>query len=142
MLLIPYATVGVHQLDNKHFSLLPTTQGLVMEGNDVWKAFCYDVAMVRGIASSLPDKALRQSGKVEVALQTAIQQHREYIEASFFINIFMRSISVSYFLQVLQKLVPEVLILPADAQYPDCVFIEDTAVVADGVALITIPGMV
>lgn len=31
--------------------------------------------------------------------------------------------------------------LPADAQYPDCVFIEDTAVVADGVALITIPGM-
>lgn len=49
---------------------------------------------------------------------------------------------VSYFLQVLQKLVPEVVILPADAQYPDCVFIEDTAVVADGVALITIPGMV
>ena len=49
----------------------------------MWRAFCYDIAIVRGIASSLPDKALRQSGKVEVTLQIATQQHREYTEASF-----------------------------------------------------------
>ena len=30
--------------------------------------------------------------------------------------------------------------LPADEQFPDCVFVEDTAVIADEVALITIPG--
>lgn len=54
-----------------------------MEARDVWRAFCYDVALLRGIASSLPDKALRQSDQVEVDLQTATQQHREYTEVSF-----------------------------------------------------------
>lgn len=42
--------------------------------------------------------------------------------------------------QVLKKLVPATVFLPADDRYPDCVFIEDTAVVVDGVALVTIPG--
>ena len=42
--------------------------------------------------------------------------------------------------KVLKELVPETVVLPADELFPDCVFIEDTAVVADGVALITIPG--
>ena len=34
----------------------------------------------------------------------------------------------------------EVVTLPADDQLPDCVFVEDIAVVVDKVALITIPG--
>lgn len=33
-----------------------------------------------------------------------------------------------------------VTVLPADEDYPDCVFVEDTAVIAGGVALITRPG--
>lgn len=43
-------------------------------------------------------------------------------------------------LQVLRELGLKVIVLPADDQYPDCVFVEDVAVVADGTALITIPG--
>ena len=43
-------------------------------------------------------------------------------------------------IKVLKKLVPETVTLPADELFPDCVFIEDTAVIVDGVALITIPG--
>ena len=43
--------------------------------------------------------------------------------------------------KVLKELVAETVVLPADELFPDCVFIEDTAVVVDGVALITIPGI-
>ena len=34
----------------------------------------------------------------------------------------------------------QVVALPADDLFPDCVFVEDVAVVVDGVTLITIPG--
>lgn len=34
----------------------------------------------------------------------------------------------------------DITLLPADEQLPDCVFVEDTAVIADGLALITRPG--
>ena len=40
--------------------------------------FCYDLAVVRGVAASLPEKALRQSDSVAVDLQIAQQQHSEY----------------------------------------------------------------
>ena len=40
--------------------------------------FKYDLAVVRGVAASLPDSALRQSGGVAVDFQTAVQQHSEY----------------------------------------------------------------
>ena len=53
-----------------------------MEDVDADRYFCYDVAVVRGIAASLPDKALRQSDQVPPAaidLQKAVQQHSEYI---------------------------------------------------------------
>ena len=46
-----------------------------------------------------------------------------------------------FYFQVLESLGLEVVSLPADDTYPDCVFIEDAAVVADRVALITIPGI-
>lgn len=71
-----------------------------MEGSssDVWSAFCYDLAMVRGIANSLPDNALRKSDSVVVDLQTATEQHREYTEVSSPLQraILTFSLSVSY----------------------------------------------
>lgn len=42
---------------------------------------------------------------------------------------------------MLRELGLDVVVIPEDDLYPDCVFVEDTAVVADGVALITIPGL-
>ncbi|CAI8017712.1 N(G),N(G)-dimethylarginine dimethylaminohydrolase 1 [Geodia barretti] len=86
------------------------------------RMFCYDLAVVRGVAASLPEKALRQSDSVAVDLQIAQQQHSEYT----------RVLSEELGLQVVS--------LPADDLFPDCVFVEDVAVVVDGVALITIPG--
>ena len=45
-------------------------------------------------------------------------------------------------LQVLHELVSEVVVLPPEERYPDCVFVEDPVVVQDGVALITLPGVI
>jgi dimethylargininase len=42
--------------------------------------------------------------------------------------------------QMLASLGLEVVSIPADPAYPDCVFIEDTAIVLDDVAVITRPG--
>jgi len=44
------------------------------------------------------------------------------------------------YIETLKGLVKNVIEIPADDQYPDCVFIEDTAVFADGKALIARPG--
>jgi dimethylargininase len=41
---------------------------------------------------------------------------------------------------LLRELGCEVISLPADAAYPDCVFVEDTAIVLDDLAVITRPG--
>lgn len=40
----------------------------------------------------------------------------------------------------LEKAGHEVVVIPADAAHPDCVFVEDTAVILGGVGLITRPG--
>ena len=107
---------------------------------------CYDLAVVRGIAASLPEKALRQNDQVAaIDLQTAARQHSEYINVGEFshhlwANNYMWLPHTT--VKVLKELVPEIVVLPADEMFPDCVFIEDTAVVADGVALITIPGII
>ncbi|CAL1592713.1 unnamed protein product [Knipowitschia caucasica] len=77
--------------------------------------------VVRGIPSSLATEALRMS-PAEVDLQKARQEHAEYVEV-------MRS-----------KLGLEVIELPSDEAMPDCVFVEDAAVVCGATALITRPG--
>ena len=97
----------------------------------------YDLAVVRGVAASLPDSALRQSGGVAVDFQTAVQQHSEYTRVIDTCRGWTNFIP-----QVLrEELGLEVVCLPADNLLPDCVFVEDVAVVADGVALVTIPGI-
>ena len=48
----------------------------------------------------------------------------------------------SSYVKVLKDLGLEVTIVEADDKFPDCVFIEDPAVVCDGTALITLSGHV
>lgn len=81
----------------------------------------YTHAVVRGIPSSLATEALRSS-QSEVDLAKARQEHAEYVEV-------LRT-----------KLGLEVVELPADEALPDCVFVEDAAVVLGDTALITRPG--
>ena len=84
--------------------------------------FRYDLAVVCSVPASLPAAVLRQDDQMlPVDLQKARDQHEQYV-------------------QVLRELLQEVLVLPADELYHDCVFVEDAVVVCDGTAFITIPG--
>ncbi|XP_068445838.1 N(G),N(G)-dimethylarginine dimethylaminohydrolase 1 [Clinocottus analis] len=82
---------------------------------------CYTHAIVRAIPASLAKEALRSS-HAEVDLAKARREHELYTEV-------LRT-----------TLGLEVVELPADESLPDCVFVEDAAVVCGDTALITRPG--
>lgn len=77
-------------------------------------AFRYTHAVVCRIPSSLKTK-----GQIE--LEEAKKQHETYV-------------------RLLRELGLDVIELPPDEALPECVFVEDTAVVCNGIALITRPG--
>lgn len=81
----------------------------------------YTHAVVRGVPASLAQEALRSS-EAEVDLHAARREHDAYVEV-------LRT-----------RLGLEVVELPADDTLPDCVFVEDVAVVCGDTALITRPG--
>lgn len=81
----------------------------------------YTHAVVRGVPASLAAGALRMTD-AEVDLSKAQREHEAYVEV-------LRT-----------KLGLEVVELPADESLPDCVFVEDAAVVCGDTALITRPG--
>lgn len=59
---------------------------------------------------------------------------------SDFINIHEARREHENYVRTLRSLGIDVIELPADEQLPDCTFVEDTAIVANGVALICRPG--
>ncbi|KAG0612001.1 hypothetical protein M758_7G182600 [Ceratodon purpureus] len=79
------------------------------------------IAIVRGVPDSFCDALSMTPPPQPVDLERARLQHAVYVD-------------------VLKDLVQEVIELPADNKYPDCPFIEDTAVVIGNRALITHPG--
>lgn len=80
--------------------------------------FRYRHAIVRGIPDSFVKQSLRMhEPSVAIDLKKAQEQHAKYTAA-------------------LQSLGVELIQLPADNSFPDCVFVEDTAVVAGTKALI------
>lgn len=81
----------------------------------------YTHAVVRGIPASLTKEALRSS-QSDVDLAKAQREHEAYVEV------------------LGTRLGLEVVELPADESLPDCVFVEDAAVVCGDTALITRPG--
>lgn len=81
----------------------------------------YTHAVVRGIPASLAKHALRMT-QAEVDLDGARKDYREYVDI-------LRT-----------RLGLDVVELPADESFPDCVFVEDAAVVCGDTALITRPG--
>lgn len=78
-------------------------------------------AVVRAVPQSLAKEALR-TGSLEVDLLKAQKEHDEYVSV------------------LKHRLGLEVVELPADETLPDCVFVEDAAVVCGDTALITRPG--
>ena len=79
------------------------------------------IAITRGVARTIQHAQL-----------THLQWQRiDYVAAAFQHHAYIRT---------LESLGCTVVTLPADDAYPDCVFIEDTAIVLDDLAVITRPG--
>jgi dimethylargininase len=80
--------------------------------------FQFSKAIVRQIPDTLAEQALRMNEPSSpVDMEKARLQHSHYVSR-------------------IRQLVPEVLVLPADNSQPDCVFVDDPAVVCNSVALI------
>lgn len=88
---------------------------------DLMAGFLFTHAVVRGVPVSLAKDALRLS-QAEVDATQAQREHEAYVDV------------------LKNKLGLEVVELPADESLPDCVFVEDAAVVCGDTALITRPG--
>lgn len=110
--------------------------------------FVYRRAVVCGIADSLPAAALRLSEPNDpVDLQKARMQHQQYVDVLkvYSDNIILYNVTSPFCCLTTcfffpKSLVEEVVELPADDRFPDCVFVEDPVVVCGDTALITIPG--
>jgi dimethylargininase len=79
------------------------------------------IAITRGVPASIASCQLTHLQREPIDVEIARRQHEAYEE-------------------LLQKSGCEIRRIEADERYPDCVFIEDTAVVLDEVAIITRPG--
>lgn len=79
------------------------------------------IAITRDVSPSIANAELTHLERTPIDYERASAQHREYRD-------------------LLASLGHTVIELPADAAYPDCVFVEDTAIVLDDVAVITRPG--
>ena len=79
------------------------------------------IALTREVSPNIGNCELTHLHRAPIDLPLARQQHRAYEKA-------------------LKELGCEVHCLPAEADFPDSVFVEDTAIVVDEVAIITRPG--
>ena len=79
------------------------------------------IAVTRDVSPSIALCELTHMERTPIDYARAAQQHSAYR-------------------QLLASLGCEVIAIPGEVKYPDCVFIEDTAVVLDDVAVITRPG--
>lgn len=76
------------------------------------------IALTRGVSPSLGDCELQELDREPIDVAKAIEQHRCYERC-------------------LEGLGARVVTLPADARYPDGVFVEDPALVLDEIAIMT-----
>jgi dimethylargininase len=79
------------------------------------------IAITRDVSPAVDRAELTHMDRVSIDYHRASEQHERY-------RALLRSLGC------------EVIDLPADPNHPDCVFIEDTAIVLDDVAVITRPG--
>jgi dimethylargininase len=79
------------------------------------------IAITRGVSRNIANGQVTHVERVPLDYEIARTQHAQYVA-------------------LLRELRCDVVELPADDAYPDCVFIEDTAIVLEDVAVITRPG--
>lgn len=78
------------------------------------------MALTRAVSPSLADCALSFIERTPIDVELARQQHEQYEN-------------------LLRRLGARVMALPAENELPDAVFVEDTAVVVDELAVLTVP---
>ena len=76
------------------------------------------IALTRGVSPTLGDCELQELARQPIDITLAIEQHRAYERC-------------------LAELGARVISLPADARFPDGVFVEDPAIVLDEIAILT-----
>ena len=79
------------------------------------------IALVRGISARIADCELTHLDRTVIDLEAARAEHAEYVSA-------------------LERLGCDMLALPPLEPHPDCVFVEDSAVVVEELAVMTRPG--
>jgi dimethylargininase len=79
------------------------------------------IAITRDVSPSVEHGLVTHVERVPLDYERAVEQHEAYRA-------------------LLRELGCEVIALPGDAAFPDCVFVEDTAIVLDELAVITRPG--
>jgi dimethylargininase len=79
------------------------------------------IVITRDVSPSIADAELTHMERVPIDYERAREQHRAYRD-------------------LLASLGCTIVEVPADREHPDCVFVEDTAIVLDDVAVITRPG--
>ncbi|MBN1572181.1 MAG: hypothetical protein JW984_03175 [Deltaproteobacteria bacterium] len=84
-------------------------------------SYRYTRGIVREVSYELTGALSEKGNSSKISIEAARREHQQYIEA-------LKSIGI------------EITVLPADPSYPDGVFLEDTAVILPGLAVITRPG--
>ncbi|RMD96959.1 MAG: hypothetical protein D6812_16105 [Deltaproteobacteria bacterium] len=79
------------------------------------------IAIVRGVPETFSTALRQREPETPIDVQRAQEQHHRYVE-------------------VLRTLVDRVIEIPADDRFPDCCFVEDTAVVIGDRGVVTRPG--
>ena len=107
---------------------LNSTKRLIIKRGHLWDSFMATVrlnqksrALTRSVPDSFHSALANYFGSGPTDIDLARTQHNEYCEA-------MRACGI------------EVTVLPADENHPDCIFVEDQAVIIDGHVLLPVPG--
>ncbi|MBA2727639.1 MAG: hypothetical protein H0U49_05650 [Parachlamydiaceae bacterium] len=98
--------------------LISVSSSLYGQLTSLTDSLFYQSALVRDLSDSFKDSLKLNTPTISIDLNLAKQQHENYIA-------------------LLEKLVLKVIRLEADPNHPDCNFIEDTAIIVDGIAVIS-----
>ena len=120
--LLKLTASGTRQTASKHFfSCSSASRKTFSHATSAQSLFNYTHAITRGVPKSFAQFSLRLDPSQQIVLSRAIEQMRKYVD-------------------VLKKCGLEVMTIPAEEHYPDCIFVEDAALVIGQKACLSRPG--
>ena len=120
--LLKIRRTGTQQSLWKHFCSYPSPSTKTASHVAATQSlFDYTHAITREIPKSFPQHSLKMDSSKQIVLSSAIEQLSKYVD-------------------ILKRCGLVVITIPADEHYPDCVFVEDSALVIGRKACLTKPG--